>query len=69
MRITEPTQILRRLAVSSMLIVSTVALVGSCAAIPRRSRSSRTRTVVQLFPSEDLQRIRFIVTARSLSGH
>ena len=55
--------------VSSTLIVSTTAKVGSYAGIPRRSRSSRTRTVVQVFPSADLQRIRFIVIANSLSGH
>ena len=44
---------------ASTLIVSP-AVAGSNAAIPKRSRSSRTRAVVQDSPLADLQRIRFI---------
>ena len=67
-RWTELVPIPRRSAASSMLIVSGEVAAGSNSAMPSRFRSSRTRTVVQVPPSSDLQRIRFIVTARSRSG-
>jgi hypothetical protein len=58
-----------RVAAASAMIVSARGNVGSKAPIPSRSRSSRTRTVVQAFPSAGLHRIRFIVTASSRSGN
>jgi hypothetical protein len=57
-----------RIAAASALIVSARGGVGSKAPIPSRSRSSRTRTVVQALPWAGLRRIRFNVTASSQSG-
>src|SRR3954454_3566050 len=68
-RWTEPTQMPSRCAVASTLIVSSRATVGSKGAIPSRSRSALTRTIVQDCPSGLRHRIRFIVTASSRSGH
>src|SRR4051794_22667007 len=68
-RWTEPTQMPSRCAVASALIVSSRATVGSKGAIPSRSRSALTRTIVQDCPSGLRHRIRFIVTASSRSGH
>jgi D-arabinose 1-dehydrogenase-like Zn-dependent alcohol dehydrogenase len=58
-----------RIAAASALIVSVRGNIGSNAPIPSRSRSSRTRTVVQALPSAGLHRIRLIVTANSRSGN
>ena len=58
-----------RWAAASALIVRGRSASASKAATPRRSRSSATRTVVQVKPSGVLQRIRFMVTASSRSGH
>jgi hypothetical protein len=66
---TEPMQIPSRVAVASALIVSARGSAGLKASIPSRSRSSRTRTVVQALPSSGLHRIRFSVTASSRSGN
>jgi hypothetical protein len=52
-----------RVAVASALIVSARGSAGSKASIPSRSRSSRTRMVVQALPLTGLHRIRFNVTA------
>src|SRR6185312_6619771 len=68
-RWTEPTQMPSRCAVASTLIVSSRVTVGSKGAIPSRSRSALTRTIVQDCPSGLRHRIRFRVTASSRSGH
>lgn len=49
-------------AVASTLIVLP-AVSGAKGAMPEPSRNSRTRTVVHVSPSPDLQRIRFLVTS------
>ena len=59
----------QRIEPTLALTVSTLAAVGSNGAMSKRSRSSRTRTVVHALPSAGLHRIRFIVLATSRSGH